>query len=216
MRIARRQRAAEYVEQGFTGLKFDPTGGFSAYDPRQPTQEALERTVRLVRLVREAVGRTRRSLVGHARAIHDLRGDPLARSSSRPTIRCGSRSRCRPKCRSRWRSWRAAPAFPSPPASGSPPSTNSRASWRAARPISANELGPGRAACSRRKRWRRWPRCITRKLRRTSIAARWSGAANIQIAACSPNFLILESIQQWGGIHAQDSQDTDSLGSRAM
>ena len=29
------------------------------------------------------------------------------------------------------------------------------------------------------------------------------GAANIQIAACSPNFLILESIQQWGGIHAQ-------------
>ena len=39
-------RAAEYVAQGFTGLKFDPTGGFSAYDPRQPTQEALERTVR--------------------------------------------------------------------------------------------------------------------------------------------------------------------------
>jgi L-alanine-DL-glutamate epimerase-like enolase superfamily enzyme len=29
------------------------------------------------------------------------------------------------------------------------------------------------------------------------------GAANIQIAACSPNFLILESIQQWGGFHAQ-------------
>jgi galactonate dehydratase len=29
------------------------------------------------------------------------------------------------------------------------------------------------------------------------------GAANIQIATCSPNFLILESIQQWGGIHAE-------------
>jgi L-alanine-DL-glutamate epimerase-like enolase superfamily enzyme len=28
------------------------------------------------------------------------------------------------------------------------------------------------------------------------------GAANIQIATCSPNFLILESIQQWGGFHA--------------
>ena len=26
------QRAAEYAAQGFTGLKFDPTGGFSAYD----------------------------------------------------------------------------------------------------------------------------------------------------------------------------------------
>jgi L-alanine-DL-glutamate epimerase-like enolase superfamily enzyme len=29
------------------------------------------------------------------------------------------------------------------------------------------------------------------------------GAANIQIATCSPNFLILESIQQWGGFHAR-------------
>ena len=29
------------------------------------------------------------------------------------------------------------------------------------------------------------------------------GAANIQLAACSPNFLILESIQQWGGFHAE-------------
>src|ERR1022692_4608433 len=51
------QRAAEYVKLGFTGLKFDPTGGYSAYDPRQPTQEALQRTIRLVRLVRPAVGR---------------------------------------------------------------------------------------------------------------------------------------------------------------
>jgi galactonate dehydratase len=29
------------------------------------------------------------------------------------------------------------------------------------------------------------------------------GAANIQLAACSPNFLILESIRTWGGFHAQ-------------
>jgi L-alanine-DL-glutamate epimerase-like enolase superfamily enzyme len=29
------------------------------------------------------------------------------------------------------------------------------------------------------------------------------GAANIQIAACTPNFLILESIQRWGGFHAK-------------
>jgi len=29
------------------------------------------------------------------------------------------------------------------------------------------------------------------------------GAANIQLAACSPNFLIQESIQSWGGFHAQ-------------
>ena len=29
------------------------------------------------------------------------------------------------------------------------------------------------------------------------------GAANIQISACSPNFLILESIQTWDGFHAR-------------
>jgi L-alanine-DL-glutamate epimerase-like enolase superfamily enzyme len=29
------------------------------------------------------------------------------------------------------------------------------------------------------------------------------GAANIQLAACSPNFLILESIERWEGLHAQ-------------
>jgi galactonate dehydratase len=28
------------------------------------------------------------------------------------------------------------------------------------------------------------------------------GAANIQLAACSPNFLILEGIETWGGFHA--------------
>ncbi len=29
------------------------------------------------------------------------------------------------------------------------------------------------------------------------------GAANIQIATCSPNFLILESIERWDGFHAE-------------
>ena len=28
------------------------------------------------------------------------------------------------------------------------------------------------------------------------------GAANIQLAACSPNFLILEGIERWQGFHA--------------
>ena len=29
------------------------------------------------------------------------------------------------------------------------------------------------------------------------------GAANIQLATCSPNFLILESIETWGGFHSE-------------
>ena len=29
------------------------------------------------------------------------------------------------------------------------------------------------------------------------------GAANIQLAACIPNFLVLESIERWDGFHAR-------------
>src|SRR5581483_803103 len=29
------------------------------------------------------------------------------------------------------------------------------------------------------------------------------GAANVQLATCSPNFLILESIETWDGFHAE-------------
>src|SRR6202049_106292 len=34
------ERASEYVDQGFTGLKFDPTGGFSASHPPPPPHAA--------------------------------------------------------------------------------------------------------------------------------------------------------------------------------
>src|SRR5919106_1461344 len=39
-------RAAEYVEQGFTAVKFDPVGPYSAFDPRQLSLEALDHTER--------------------------------------------------------------------------------------------------------------------------------------------------------------------------
>jgi galactonate dehydratase len=109
-------RAAEYVAQGFTGLKFDPTGGFSAYDPRQPTQESLERTVRMVSSPPPALF--------------------VWPNNSSPMTHCGSRNPCHRRCRNRWPSSRVAPAFPLRPASGSPPSMNLRGFWPAAPPTS--------------------------------------------------------------------------------
>jgi len=40
---------------------------------------------------------------------------------------------------------------------------------------------------------------------RLSCLLRWPvvGAANIQLATCSPNFLILEGIERWDGFHAE-------------
>lgn len=50
------ERAAENVALGFTGVKFDPVGPYSAFDPRQPSLERLDLSEKLVARVREAVG----------------------------------------------------------------------------------------------------------------------------------------------------------------
>ncbi|MAZ03064.1 MAG: isomerase [Sneathiella sp.] len=50
------ERAAENVALGFTGVKFDPAGPYSAFDPRQPSLERMDLSEKLVARVREAVG----------------------------------------------------------------------------------------------------------------------------------------------------------------
>ena len=40
------------------------------------------------------------------------------------------------------------------------------------------------------------------------------GAANVQLSACSPNFLILESIEHLGRLPRRDPEDGDPLGGR--
>ena len=50
------ERAAEYVAQGFTGIKFDPAAPYSAFDPRQPSLESMELCRKFCKLIREAVG----------------------------------------------------------------------------------------------------------------------------------------------------------------
>lgn len=49
-------RALDMVEAGFTAVKFDPCGPYTAYDPRQPSPGELARAVRITAAVREAVG----------------------------------------------------------------------------------------------------------------------------------------------------------------
>jgi galactonate dehydratase len=50
------QRALEYVELGFTALKFDPAGPYATLDPRQPSLEVLDRCEAYLRAIRQAVG----------------------------------------------------------------------------------------------------------------------------------------------------------------
>ncbi len=50
------ERAVEVMRQGFTAVKFDPAGPYSAFDPRQPSLERMDISENIVKRVREAVG----------------------------------------------------------------------------------------------------------------------------------------------------------------
>jgi galactonate dehydratase len=196
------ERASEYVARGFTALKFDPTGGFSAYDPRQPTRESLERTVRMVRLLREAVGDKADLLLG----TH-------GQFTPSGAIRLAKRLEPYDPL------WFEEPVPPEMPeqmavvARGTsiPIATGERLTTKYE---FARVLATGAASILQMNLGR-----VGGLLEAKKIAALAEvhyaqiaphlycgpvvGAANIQIAACSPNFLILESIQQWGGFHAK-------------
>jgi L-alanine-DL-glutamate epimerase-like enolase superfamily enzyme len=194
-------RAAEYVTQGFTALKFDPTGGWSSFDPRQPTQESLERTVRLVRLVREAVGTRADLLIGThgqfttAGAIRLARQlepyDPL---------------------------WFEEPVPPEMPeqmalvarATRIPVATGERLTtkYEFARVLACGaanilQLNLGRVGgMLEAKKVAALAEVHYAQIAPHLYCGPVVGAANIQIAACSANFLLLEGIQRWGGFHA--------------
>jgi galactonate dehydratase len=196
------RRAAEYVAQGFTALKFDPTGGFSAYDPRQPTREALERTVRLVRLVREAVGDKADLLLG----TH-------GQFTTSGAIRLAKRLETYDPL------WFEEPVPPEMPeqmaivARGTsiPVATGERLTtkYEFARVLqlgAANilQMNLGRVGgLLEAKKIAALAEVHYAQIAPHLYCGPIVGAANIQIATCSPNFLILESIQQWGGFHAK-------------
>jgi len=195
-------RAAEYVKQGFTGLKFDPTGGYSAYDPRQPTQEALERTVLMVRLVREAVGHRADLLVG----TH-------GQFTPSGAIRLAKRLEIYDPL------WFEEPVPPEMPeqmaivARGTsiPIATGERLTtkYEFARVLATGaanilQMNLGRVGgLLEAKKVAALAEVHYAQIAPHLYCGPVVGAANIQIAACSPNFLILESIQQWGGFHAR-------------
>jgi galactonate dehydratase len=196
------ERAAQYQKLGFTGLKFDPTGGYSAYDPRQPTQEQLERTVRMVRSIREAVGDKADLLVGTHGQFTTSGALRLARQLE-PYDPL----------------WFEEPVPPEMPeqmalvARGTsiPIATGERLTtkYEFARVLAAGaanilQMNLGRVGgLLEAKKVAALAEVHYAQIAPHLYCGPIVGAANIQIAACSPNFLILESIQRWGGFHAE-------------
>ena len=50
------RRALEYVEMGFSAIKFDPVGPYTIYDPRQINLQSLSLSEKFVSNIRQAVG----------------------------------------------------------------------------------------------------------------------------------------------------------------
>jgi 2-dehydro-3-deoxyphosphogalactonate aldolase len=196
------QRAHEYVKLGFTAVKFDPVGPYSAFDPRQLSLETLDLGEKFVKTIREAVGSRCDLLFGThgqmtpAGAVRLARRlepyDPLwfeepvppekpeemalvARQTSIP-IATGERLATKYEF-ARVLELRAAAILQ--PALG-----------RVGGLLEAKKIA-GMAEAHYVQ--------IAPHLYCGPIAA----AADIQLSACIPNFLIQESIQTWGGFHAQ-------------
>ena len=194
-------KAAMEVARGFTAVKFDPAGPYTVFDGHQPSLEDLERSVQMVRCVREAVGTKADILVGThgqftasgairlARRIEEF--DPLWFEEPTPPENVEEMAK-------------VARATSIPIATGERLTTKyefARVLEAGAASILQLNLGRCGGLLEAKKI------AAIAETHYASVAPHLYcgpivGAANIQLSACSPNFLILEGIQDWGGFHA--------------
>lgn len=196
------QRATEYTKLGFTALKFDPARPYSTLDPRQPTLETLDRCEAYVRAMREAVG-------PHCDLLMGTHGQFTSSGAIRLARRLEPFSPL----------WFEEPTPPEMPeemakvarATTIPIATGERLTtkYEFARVLqtgAASILQPnlGRAGgLLEGKKIAAMAEAHYAQLAPHCYCGPVVGAANIQLATCIPNFLILEGIERWGGFHAE-------------
>jgi 2-dehydro-3-deoxyphosphogalactonate aldolase len=196
------ERALEYLAQGFTALKFDPAGPYSVFDPRQPDLESLERSEAFCRTLREAVG-TRADLLfgthgqftasGAIRLGHRLEAyDPLWFEEPTPPEMPEEMAKVARQCRV-------------PIATGERLTTK----YEFARVLALGAASILQPALGRvgglleAKKIAGMAEAHYAQIAPHLYCGPVEGAANVQLAACTPNFLILESIETWSGFHGE-------------
>lgn len=195
-------RAAEYVKQGFTAIKFDPAAPYSVFDPRQPSLVTLELCSKFCRLMREAVGTKADLLFG-------THGQFTASGAIRLAKRLEPYEPL----------WFEEPTPPEMPeemakvarATSIPIATGERlvTKYEFARVLETGAASILQMALGRvggimeAKKIAAMAETHYAQIAPHLYAGPVEGAANIHFAASLPNFLILESIETWGGFHTK-------------
>ena len=196
------ERAQDYLKMGFTAIKFDPVGPYTAFDGRQLSLESLDRCERFGRLLREAVG-------SQADLLFGTHGQMTAAGAIRLARRLEP----------------ADPLWFEEPVPPDSPEEMARVARATSIPIATGErlttkydfarlLQAGSAAILQMNLGRVGGLLEAKKIagmaevHHVQIAPHLYcgpvvGAANIHLATCSPNFLILESIERWQGFHSE-------------
>ncbi len=195
------ERALAYVEQGFTAVKFDPAAPYSAFDPRQPSLQSLALCEAFVKRIREAVGDRADLLFGThgqftpAGALRLARRlepyDPLWFEEPTPPEMPEAMAR-------------VARGTSIPVATGERLTTK----YEFARVLQCGAAAILQMALGRvgglmeAKKIAAMAESHYAQIAPHLYCGPVEGAANIHFAATLPNFLILESIETWGGFHA--------------
>jgi len=196
------ERALQYVKQGFTAVKFDPTGPYTAFDGRQLSLDMLEHAEHFIKTLREAVGSKCDLLFGThgqmtpAGAIRLAKRlepyDPLWFEEPTPPETPEEMARL-------------ARQTSIPVATGERLTTKyefARVLRNQAASILQMALGRVGGLLEAKKIAGMAETCYA-QIAPHLYCGPIEGAANIQISTCTPNFLILESIQTWGGFHSK-------------
>ena len=196
------ERALDYLAMGFTALKFDPAGPYTVYDGHQPRLEDLERAEAFCRTLREAVGTKADLLFGSHGQFTPSGAKRLARRIEpyEPL-------------------WFEEPVPPEMPermaevarSTSIPIATGERlvTKYEFARVLACGAASILQPALGRvggileAKKIAALAETHYAQIAPHLYCGPVEGAANVQLATCIPNFLILESIERWDGFQAR-------------
>jgi L-alanine-DL-glutamate epimerase-like enolase superfamily enzyme len=196
------EMAVRYVKEGFTAIKFDPAGAYTTLDPHMPSLEDIDRSEQFLKKLRQGVGKDADLLFGTHGQFSVSGAKRMARMMEQYDPL-----------------WFEEPTPPERPEmmaevaqnTSIPIATGERLTTKyeftrvlESRAANIIQMNLGRVGgILEAKKIASMAESFYAHIAPHLYCGPIVGAANIQLSAASPNFLILESIGKWDGFHAQ-------------